>query len=186
MAIRSVQYAAMGHRQYAFSGMLADHVGQEGDDAGRKFAETFSAFQRQVRVARLEDLPGMRMSGAGFGPGQTLQHAEMSLAKSGVLHDALHFAYRGTCGAISALQITCIYGVEMLAGGPLSDRLGLRFAQFIQCDVDMTLNAALRIPRGFTMADHYQPGKAHRWHRELPFNIVYPGIIRLGTAVPSG
>src|SRR3954463_15629076 len=159
MAIRSIQYAAMGHCQYALSGMLAGHVGQEANDAAIKVAEAFSILQRHTGVARLEYLPGSRLSGAGFRPGQALQYAEMALAKSGVFHDALHFTYGGTCGAIGALQVACVYGVEMLGCEALSDCCGLRFAEFIQSDVDMALNATVRIPRGFTMAHHYQPGK---------------------------
>ena len=31
-----------------------------------------------------------------------------------------------------------------------------------QRDIDMALNATFRIPRSFTMADHHQPGVAHR------------------------
>src|SRR5436190_7760984 len=114
MAIRSIEYAAMGHCQYAFAGMLADHVGHEGNHAARKLAEAFSPLERDLGVARLENLPRSRMSGAGFTPGQALQHAEMALAKPAVLHDAPRFAYRGIRGAISALEIACIYGVEML------------------------------------------------------------------------
>src|SRR5689334_328247 len=111
MAIRGIEYAAMGHRQYTFAGMLAGHVGQERNHAARKVTKAFSTFERQVRVARLEDLPRSGMSGAGFVPGQALQHAEMALAQPAVLHDTPRLAHRGTCGAISALQITCVYGV---------------------------------------------------------------------------
>src|SRR4029079_11903922 len=103
------------------------------------------------------------MSGPGFPARQSLQDAEMAFAKPAVRYDtAPGFAYSRTRGAISALQIACIHGVEMLAREALSNCFGLRFAQFIQRDIDMALDATFRIPRSFTMADHHQPGVAHR------------------------
>src|SRR4051794_2792617 len=162
MAIRGIEYAAMGYGQYAFSVMQVCHVTQKSNHTAGEFTQALSTLQRQLGVAGLEDLPGGGMCGAGFAAGQALQHAEMALAQPAVLYDsASGLAYRGSSGAISALQIARVYGIEVFARKALAHCFGLRFAQFVQCDVDMALDATLCIPGGFAMANHYQTGRVH-------------------------
>ena len=157
MPIDRIKHAAVGHEKQSSRRMFVADVLDEVDDPRMKLRERFPTWQSGILLPFAPDSAGVRLVAFRFRRREALQHAEMTFAQLRCARDGLWLPLRDRrCSPVRANQVTRINGMEFLDAQMPADGIGLRKADVIQWDVQMPLNAAFGIPRGFAMADKDQ------------------------------